>query len=206
MGASAEQRTVSEDSFNERAKWRWSKQAGPDADGVTRWICPFHAGRLKCRAIPQRNVGKRAPLVELPAGVTTCCEGTLTLSAEYLNLIQAHGIPFGTTAHTRGKGRRQHVETGNTYLGGTYVDLSRTYSRLMGNANRKFVLGILLAGLNRYIERSWRDKQKANEEAPAIRTCAKRRQGTLSQLLTVSGKTDATARPSSGPKVTPLRT
>ena len=48
----------------------------------------------------------------------------------------------------------------------------------MGHTNRKFVLGMLLAGLNRYIERSWRAKQRANETAvPAQR--AKRRTRTL---------------------------
>jgi hypothetical protein len=94
--------------------------------------------------------------VELPAEVTQCCEGTLQVDATYLNLVQAHAIRYGTSAHAQAYARRNLVETVYSYLGGTYVDLSRTYSRLMGNTNRKFVLGMLLAGVNRYIERSWR--------------------------------------------------
>ncbi len=48
----------------------------------------------------------------------------------------------------------------------------------MGHTNRKFVLGMLLAGLNRYIERSWRAKQRANETAVPVQR-AKRRTRTL---------------------------
>ena len=135
---------------------------------------------------------KSAPLVQLPAGVTQCCTGTLQVPAAYLNLIQAFAIPYGTTAHAKAYGRRNLVETGNSYFGGTYIDLTRTYSRLMGNTNRKFVLGMLLAGLNRYIERSWRAKQRAIQrameranQAPARR--AKRRMRTLDELTDVAG-------------------
>lgn len=184
MGSTAETRAEYESRFNERAAWRWSRLAGPDKDGVTRWSCPFHEGRLKCRAIRQRKVKASAPLVQLPAGVRKCCEGTLQLSAEYLNLIQACAIPYGTTAHSQAYGRRNLVETANSYFGGTYVDLTRTYSRLMGHKNRKFVLGMLLAGLNRYIERSWRALQAAKEKAAALpQQRAKRRKGTLADLI-----------------------
>ena len=49
MGSSAAVQRQYEEKFNERAAWRWSRIAAPDEDGVTRWMCPFHAGRLKCR-------------------------------------------------------------------------------------------------------------------------------------------------------------
>jgi hypothetical protein len=209
MNSAAEVRREYEEKFNERAAWRWSRLARPDRDGGTRWICPFHAGRLKCRSIRQTKVKASAPLVTLPAGVTRCCEGTLQVSAEYLNLA----IPYGTSAHSKAYGRRTLVETGNSYFGGSYIDLSRTYSRLMGNTNRKFVLGMLLAGLNRYIERSWRAKQAANA-APVSRR--KRRTGTLTELALSPGSpaparaprtsqgTRARSRPRPSPK-TPAR-
>lgn len=133
MNSTAEVRREYEEKFNERAAWRWSRLARPDRDGVTRWICPFHAGRLKCRSFRQTKVKASAPLVTLPAGVTKCCDGTLQVTAEYLNLVQGLAIPYGTTAHSKAYGRRNLVETGNSYFGGTYIDLSRTYSRLMGN-------------------------------------------------------------------------
>ena len=74
----------------------------------------------------------------------------------------------------------------------------------MGHKNRKFVLGILLAGLNRYIERGWRAKQVANQEPRAAKTRAKRRQGTYSHLWNASEPTDPA--PASRAKVTQLRT
>ena len=202
QGANNEQRAEYQTLFNERARWRWTKQAGPDADGVTRWICPFHAGRLKSRSIRQRKVAASAPLVQLPAGVTSCCTGTLTLSAGYLNLIQADGIPYGTSAHAAAYGRRQIVETDNSYLGGAYINLERSYSRLMGHKNRKFLLGILLAGLNRYIERQWRAKLLANSGDGASKARAKRRKGTFTHLLDGAHNTSKNPKP----VVKPLRT
>ncbi len=59
--------------------------------------------------------------VELPAEVTQCCEGTLQVDATYLNLVQAHAIRYGTSAHAQAYGRRNLVETVYSYLGGTYV-------------------------------------------------------------------------------------
>lgn len=183
MNATTEQLSEYQETFNERARWRWVRHSGPDPDGVTRWKCPFHAGRLKCRSIRQRAVARNAPLVTLPAGVRTCCEGTLSLPATYLNLIQAHAIPYGTTAHANAYGRRQIVETANSYLGGAYINLERSYSRLMGKTNRKFMLGVILAGLNRYIERSWRAKQSETTSRAATNTRAKRRTETFAQIL-----------------------
>lgn len=184
MNATEEQRAEYEKAFNARAAWRWNRLAGPDADGVTRWQCPFHAGRLRCRNFRQKKTKKSAQLVDLPAAVKKCCEGTLQVSAEYNNLVQACAIPYGTTAHGRAYARRNLVETGNSYFGGTYIDLERTYSRLMGNTNRKFVLAIMLAGLNRYIERSWRAKQEVIAKAArAVAQRAKRRKNTLQEIL-----------------------
>ena len=85
----------------------------------------------------------------------------------------------------------------------------------MGNTNRKFVLGMLLAGLNRYIERSWRAKQAANESS-APKPRAKRRTGTLAEVLKSSASTaasgattakggPATSQPRPSPKA-PART
>ncbi|WP_375432785.1 hypothetical protein [uncultured Friedmanniella sp.] len=95
-------------------------------------------------------------------------------------------------AHAQALGRRNLVETGNSYFGGTYITLERAYSRLMGHENRKFVLGFLLAGLNAYIERGWRireipqrrqpDSGQDRAETPAPKKRARRRHSTLAAV------------------------
>ena len=183
--------------FDERARWRWTKHSGPDAAGITRWECPFCSGRLKNRQLRQSKLSKRALLVELSTGTTQCCEGILQIGASLLNLVQADAIPYGTTAHNLSYGRRNLVETDNSYLGGTYIDLTNTYSRLMGTAKRKFVMAFMLAGLNRYIERSWRARKAA--EASAAETMKRqsptRRQDTLQRALDVTTPPAARTRP-----------
>jgi hypothetical protein len=169
-----------QEKFNQRARWRWSILEGRDEDGYVRLICPFDSGRLKNRNIRQRKVNKTAPLVELPEGVTTCCDGRIKVDPIYVRLMQTGGIPYGTTAHDVVFGRRNHVETGNSYLGGTFISLDRTYARAMGRRNRLFLLGFMIAGLNRYIAKRWRERLSEIERRATTR--AKRRKNTLAEI------------------------
>ena len=50
--------------FNLRARWRMVRHAGPDGDGATRWRCPFCAGLLRARQLPQDH----APGQDRPPG------------------------------------------------------------------------------------------------------------------------------------------
>ena len=52
-GASELEKLAYEARFNLRARWRLVRHAGPDADGVTRWRCPFCAGLLRSRRLPK---------------------------------------------------------------------------------------------------------------------------------------------------------
>ncbi len=56
-GASEEEKLTYEAKFNQRARWRLTRHAGPDADGATRWKCPFCSGLLRSRSFPRRCGG-----------------------------------------------------------------------------------------------------------------------------------------------------
>src|SRR6202011_5570045 len=118
-GASEAEKRSYEAKFNQRARWRLTRHAGPDVDGVTRWRCPFCTGLLRSRAFPKTMRRSRtAPLVE--AARDRCCSGTLTAQAAELPLWQR--IPAGTTAWRISMGRRQAAESANAALQGAFVD------------------------------------------------------------------------------------
>ncbi len=51
-GASEAEKESYESKFNLRARWRMMRHSPPDADGATRWRCPFCAGFLRSRFFP----------------------------------------------------------------------------------------------------------------------------------------------------------
>lgn len=64
--------------FNQRARWRLTRHAGPNADGVTRWRCPFCSGLLRSRAFPKTMRNSRtSPLVEVSAAVVESANSAL---------------------------------------------------------------------------------------------------------------------------------
>jgi hypothetical protein len=173
-------RRAYEDKFNRRARWRMVRHSAPDADGVTRWRCPFCAGLLRSRSFPRTMRRSRsAPLVDVGEGVSRCCSGTLSAPPAELPLTQK--IPFGTTAWRISMYRRQAVESVNSALQGSFADLSRGFFRVFGRTKITVLLGFTLAAYNLDRVRSFRAKKAAEDAQPRRR--AKRRLGTLSDCL-----------------------
>ena len=161
-GASEAEKLVYEAKFNQRARWRMVRHAGPDADGVTRWRCPFCAGLLRSRQVKKTmRRSRRTPLVELPPDVDRCCSGIL--SAAPVELALSQRIPFGTTAWRISMGRRQVVESVNSALKGAFVDLSRGFFRVFGQVKMTVLLGFTVAAFNLDRIRSFRAKQRLDD-------------------------------------------
>lgn len=76
-----------------------------------------------------------------------------------MNLEQALGLLWGTTAHTAAYGLRALVENANNLVHDKYLHLDRGYTKLMGLAKRKFVLAFVLAVVNRKIAVAWEAKE-----------------------------------------------
>lgn len=179
-GASEADKVAYEAKFNYRARWRMVRHSGPDADGATRWRCPFCAGLLRARALPKTmRRPKSVPLVALDESVSACCGGILTAMPIELPLWQR--IPFGTTAWRLSMGRRQVVESANAALKGAFADLSRGFVRVFGRTKITVLLGFTIAGYNVDRVRSFRAKRRAETEAPKTR--AKRRSGRWQDLV-----------------------
>ena len=187
-GASEEEKLAYETKFNQRARWRLVRHAGHDADGVTRWRCPFCAGLLRSRQFPKTMRGsRRAPLVEVDAAEGHCCGGIISVVPAELALHQP--IPFGTTAWRISMGRRQLVESVNAALKGSFVDLARGFFRVFGRVKMTVLLGFTVAAFNIDRVRSFRSKHHLEEDGspsgpsprPSRRT--KRRIGTWQQVV-----------------------
>ncbi len=191
-GASQEEKRTYEVKFNQRARWRLVRHAGPDADGVTRWRCPFCAGLLRSRQFPKTMRGsRRAPLVEVDKTQGQCCGGILSAVPAELALHQR--IPFGTTAWRISMGRRQVVESVNAALKGSFVDLARGFFRVFGRVKMTVLLGFTVAAYNLDRVRSFRSKHGLEMDGspsqlrrPSRR--AKRRTGTWGHLVEARSK------------------
>jgi hypothetical protein len=181
MGATREQLESFERPFNQRARWRYQRLSGHDADGVTRWKCPFHSGFLRSRSLPSTMRRSRtAPLVELPEGAS-CCGGTVSASAEELPLWQK--LPAGTSAWRISMGRREAVEGANGMLKGGFVNIERKFHRVFGLTKTMLLLAFTLVGYNIDRIRSFKASTKATAERDAKRSRKKRRTGTWAGIL-----------------------
>ena len=86
--------------FNQRARWRLVRHAAPDADGVTRWRCPFCAGLLRSCQLPfTMRRSRSAPLVTLDGKAIRCC--AVILSAAPAELALSQKIPTGVRQSTQ---------------------------------------------------------------------------------------------------------
>ena len=94
-GGPEEEKLAYEAGFNQRSRWRLTRYAEPDADGATRWKCPFRSGLLRSRSSPKTMRHSRtAPLVDVDAE-HWCNEIQTAMPVE---LPCRQSITFGTTA------------------------------------------------------------------------------------------------------------
>ena len=182
-GASEAEILAYEQAYNERSRWRFQRHTGPDADGTTRWKCPFHAGLLRSRQLPftlrrSRNV----PLVELPDG-PSAADGTISVNAADLPFRQK--LTPGTTAWRKSYRRRNVVEGVNAMLKGGFVNIQQKFFRVFRLTKLTFLLAFTIAGYNIECIRSFNARKVAEvETANAKRKHRrKRRKGTWSQVL-----------------------
>jgi hypothetical protein len=185
-GASEDEKLAYESKFNLRARWRMMRHSPPDADGATRWRCPFCSGFLRARKFPKTmRRPSTVPLVPVGEGCETCCGGILTATA--VDMAWWQRITFGTTAWRISMGRRQVVESVNAALKGVFTDLGRGFLRVMGVTKMTVLLGFTLAAFNLDRIRSYRAKHALDENRqPAdkpTRTRAKRRVGTWAEAI-----------------------
>ena len=191
-GSSEAEKLTYEAKFNLRARWRMVRHAGPDADGATRWRCPFCAGMLRARSFPKTmRRPKTVPLVPVGDGCDNCCDGILTAMPAELPWWQR--IPFGTTAWRLSMGRRQVVESANAALKGTFADLSRGFFRVFGQTKMTVLLGFTIAGYNLDRIRSFRAKKRAQEADKPKQP--KRRCGTWTDVIEPNKTVDGTESP-----------
>ena len=179
MGAPVEQLLRYEQHFNQRAGYRYQRHAGPDADGVTRWRCPFCSGLLRARSLPKTMRRSRStPLIDLPEG-EACCHGTVSISAADLPLWQR--LPPGTTAWRISMGRRQVVEGANAGLKGGYVNIERKFMRVLGRVKMTVMLACTVVGYN--VDRIRAFVERTTQAIRAPKRRAKRREGTWEDIL-----------------------
>jgi hypothetical protein len=171
-GASREERETAAAAFALRAQYRLSRHKAPGEDGITRWMDPFTAGRLRSISIPKsmRN-SLSCPLVE-PAEGEQFATGIISAAADSLPLWQR--TLFGTPAWMAAYGRRLTVETANSFLHGStgsQTEISRGYTKLMRTSKILVFLAHTLAGLNHRLVRRWikdqatRGEKQANERS-----------------------------------------
>jgi hypothetical protein len=184
QGASEETKEKFERDFNRRASYRYTRHAGPDADGTTRWKCPFHSGLLRSRSLPYTmRKSRKARLVDLPEGAR-CCGGILSVPAGDLPIWQR--ISPGTTAWRKSMGRRLVVETANGALKGGFVNIERKFLRVFGRTKTTVVLAFTIVGHNLDRIRSFIGRTAAKAaEVQAKKKRAKRRRRTWSDLIPV---------------------
>ena len=154
LGASNDEKAPYIEEFNRRAPYRYRRIKAPGSDGTTRWENPVNAGALRSRQVPRsmRNSTK-APLIELEEGADL---RTVTAGADDLPTWQP--TLFGTSAWHEAMGRRQQVESVNSFLHGavgSLTDISRGYTKLRHSGRIKLFLVATLVGYNRRVIARW---------------------------------------------------
>jgi len=181
MGSTEEESRRYEEPFNRRARYRYRRLAGPDAEGTTRYLCPIEAGFLRSRQVPETMQKTRhVPLVELPDG-QECCLGTISISASELPWWQP--IAAGTTAWRISYRRRLAVENVNGRLKGAFVNIERKFLRVMGRVNMTVLLAPTIFGYNLECIRSFLEEQAVEDEAKAAKKTRKKRVNGRTQIL-----------------------
>jgi hypothetical protein len=155
--ATAQEIEASTEKFQRRATYRYTRHKKPGEDGTTRWSNPFQEGRLRSRSLPRTMRGSRdAPVVELPEGASHA-EGTITLGAGELPLMQDTIV--GTRAWYEAYERRNVAETFHSFLHGGFVDIDKGFVRIVESAagigRIDVLLAHTLAGVNRWQVQNW---------------------------------------------------
>ncbi len=145
--------------YNRRAAFRYGHHQTSVETGVTRWMCPVHRGTVRCRANARsmRN-SKSAPLVALAEGVSTCCDGVVSVGADQLPLRQRTIV--GTTAWHAAFARRNLIETVNSELKDTFVRLDAGFVRTFNSTKISMALAFTLAGYNHRALSRWNKDQE----------------------------------------------
>ena len=103
-GAPEAEKIAYEAKFNQRARWRLVRHAGPDVDGVTRWRCPFCAGLLRSRQVTKTmRASRNSPLVRLPEGSKSCCSGILSAAPVSFSSGSTHSLWHDSMADLHGQ-------------------------------------------------------------------------------------------------------
>jgi hypothetical protein len=158
-GASSQEKVKYQKDFEQRAGFAYVRHKAPGTDGVTRWRCPFCAGKLRSRQLPQTmRQSRNQPLVELEESTTSCCDGIISLGADQLALMQE--TIFGTTAWWSSYGRRNIAESANGGLKGGFTDINRGYVRSLITMRIILLFAHTLAGYNRWAIKSWHKLQE----------------------------------------------
>jgi hypothetical protein len=154
LGASNDEKAPYIAQFNRRAPYRYARIKAPGSDGTTRWEHPVNSGTLRSRQVPRsmRNSTK-APLIKIEEGANL---HSVTAGADDLATWQR--TLFGTSAWHEAMGRRQQVESVNSFLHGavgSLTDISRGYTKLRHSGRIKLFLVATLVGYNRKVIARW---------------------------------------------------
>ena len=115
-GASVQECLAHEEAFNRRARYRYTRHAGPDADGATRWRCPFCYGLLRSRALPLHDAAVPAlPARRAPRGSRPVLLGDRERPSSRAAALAAppgrdHGVADLDGAPSGGRGRQRRAE------------------------------------------------------------------------------------------------
>lgn len=152
--ASPDERNASIQQMERRAAFRYGRHKAPGLDGTTRWVGPFHAGRVRSRNLPwTMRRSRKGPLVEVPNG-RKWAEPALLVPAGQLPLQQRTIV--GTRAWWADWGRRNPVESVNSALHGDFISIGKHYVRLSDSGRIDGLLAHGLAGYNRWCMNQWR--------------------------------------------------
>jgi hypothetical protein len=180
-GATVAQKLEYEERFNKRASYRYQHHQGPDSDGVTRWMCPVHAGFVWHESVPKslQKSDERPPLL-LPRE-EKCCDGVVAASAAALPFWQ--WLVPGTTAWRTSMDRRQAAESANAGLKGGFVNVERGFVRTVGRTKHTILFAFAVVGYNMDRIRAWVSLHVAPRGVTARRGRAKRRKDTWQEIL-----------------------
>lgn len=157
-----EEREKGHKDFGARAKaYRWSEKERL-AGGAIRFRCPICAGRAANEDLnpASAHYPRTAIPVDAPAGMTRCCDGTITIGVDQLDHYQR--IPWGTAAWSKSYARRINVEGTNGRLRNE-LGLHKGVLRAFGTAATVVMTTLLCAALN--LRMAATDAQAADHEA-----------------------------------------